>query len=110
MPEFSENRALDPTRPYDDTPEVHLELGLLVNGSMPDETGLIRRLTTGPVEHLAPEEKKTAVLFNRLVDARGYVPAIVFDGDSCSLVPDARARLITVFATDHGSKDPEPGT
>ncbi|WP_190820011.1 hypothetical protein [Saccharopolyspora pogona] len=85
--------ALNPTRRWQDDPEVEGELQRLMSGGIP----------TGPVQFLkalldedrrvVTEADGTAVSFlDEMARAFGFVPLIDLRGGTCSLTPGARER------------------
>jgi hypothetical protein len=95
-----ENPALNPTRKWDDTPEVRLHLRFIVKKHVA-RIGLLRRLIEGPVRGMSQEDVDGVVFLNEIANAYGYVDLIVDDGDVHVLDPGARAQLPTVLSADY---------
>jgi hypothetical protein len=99
MSEIFENPALNPTREWLDTPEVRIELQLLVKGTPSDRVDLLRRLVRGTICDMTAKDRELAEFFNAVSTAFGFVPMIQIEDDCCRLVPGAHIMLSEMLAT-----------
>lgn len=99
---WAENPALDPTRQWENTPEVVTDLHLLIKRLSPERLDLLRTVADSPHVQVTKTEEAQATFLNKVAEAFGFVPMITIDGRTCSLVPEIRAPLYEAFkALEH---------
>ncbi|MDA3627551.1 hypothetical protein OU415_19060 [Saccharopolyspora sp. WRP15-2] len=97
---YFENPALDPTHPWEDSPETETELTLLISGIRKrvhehwgvDVTQFLAALAESGTA-LAKEDEPVVAFVNKNATAFGYVPLIERHQGSCSVTPGAREPL-----------------
>ncbi|WNV83965.1 hypothetical protein [Umezawaea sp. Da 62-37] len=97
---ISENPALNPTRKWEDDPEVRMHLRFITKNRV-DHVNLLKRLLEGPIDDLNNEDVERVVFLNKIAEAYGYINLIIVNGNRSSLDPGARKQLSTVLSAEY---------
>lgn len=91
-----ENPALNPTREWEDTPEIRIELGLIVKAHA-EEASVLHELLSGPIRDMTAEDRRHAAFLNQVAQAFGFVDLVRVDGNSGDLTGGVREPLAAVL-------------